>query len=259
MTQPLAIIPSYMRTPDDLAMLLACLRTLRATEPELEVLVVDDHSPYGEGLDELGALMSEIHFTMTLRPKNEGFAKTVNVGLRAALERDMDAVLVNADIEFETPWLYPFMANDADVMGALLLYPNGTIQHAGVYFSRLLRVFDHRFRYAPGDLPEAASMHDCIVTGALQYVRNETLREVGIYDDSFQMGYEDVDYCLRAFQAGRVCRYVPGVRAIHHESVFRGRPSPKIDDWQKRSFLRLNAKWSQNEMLKHAPAVGGKA
>ena len=252
MPDPLAIIPSYVRTPDDVEILMTTLRTLRETEPLLEVLVVDDASPYDEGLEQLGAAAIEQGFQLHRRSKNEGFAKTVNVGLRHALERDMDAVLVNADIEFEQPWLYPFQADDADLMGALLLYPDGTIQHAGVYFSRLLRVFDHRFRHGPGDLLEAREPQDCIVTAALQYIRLGTLHTVGVYDETFQMGYEDVDYCLRVFQAGLRCRYVPAVTAIHHESVFRGRPSPKVDDWQKRSFMRLVAKWPQAEMLKYA-------
>ena len=43
----------------------------------------------------------------------------------------------------------------AAVVGARLLYPNGLLQHAGVYFSRLNRGFAHRFNHGPGDLPEA--------------------------------------------------------------------------------------------------------
>ena len=38
------------------------------------------------------------------------------------------------------------------------------------------------------------------------------------------MGYEDVDYCLRVFQAGFPCVYEPAISAIHHESLFRSRP-----------------------------------
>jgi GT2 family glycosyltransferase len=57
------------------------------------------------------------------------------------------------------------------------------------------------------------------------------------------MGYEDVDYCLVAFQAGLQCAYEPKAIAIHHEGMFRHRdPSPKIREWTKRSWERLHEK-----------------
>ena len=64
----------------------------------------------------------------------------------------------------------------------------------------------------------------CPVTGAFQYIRPEVLEQVGLYDPGFRMGCEDVDYCLRVFQAGFACVYEPAIRAIHHESLFRSRP-----------------------------------
>ena len=54
------------------------------------------------------------------------------------------------------------------------------------------------------------------------------LERVGPYDPEFRMGYEDVDYCLRVFQAGFACVYEPAISAIHHESLFRSRPDEKL-------------------------------
>ena len=184
-------------------------------------------------VEEVSAATSRLQGELIAKPVNEGFSKTVNVALRQALEAGQDAVLVNAEVEFiDSGWLDVMRARvgeddaPASVVGARLLYPSGLIQHGGIFFS-LLHVFDHRFRYAPADLPEALYALTAPVTGALQLIRHEALTEVGLYDESFQMGLEDVDFCLRVFESGRSCVYEPTVRAFHHESLFRGRPSPK--------------------------------
>ena len=123
----------------------------------------------------------------------------------------------------------------AAVVGARLLYPNGCIQHAGVFFSARTRAFWHRCQYGPADLPEALVPVLCPVTGALQLIRHETLATVGLYDEEYRMAYEDVDYCLRVFESGLQCIYEPSVCAVHHESVFRGRSTPKLERWQQES------------------------
>ena len=86
----------------------------------------------------------------------------------------------------------------------------------------------HRFQYGPNDLPEALVPCRCPVTAALQLIRHETLETVGIYDEGYRMAFEDVDYCLRVFEAGLECIYEPSVRAFHREKFFRGRPSDTI-------------------------------
>lgn len=258
----LGIMPVFLRQPADLELVATAIRTYRET-CDAELLVIDDGSPAAGLIDEMALASSELEFDVYRKDVNSGFSSTVNVGIKRAAAEGKDALLVNADIDFfEAGWLERMLrqktsdgSREAEVVGALLLYPSGLIQHGGVFFSRLHRVFSHRFQFGPGDLPEAQVNYVCPVTGALQLIRHATLQEVGVYDESFRMGFEDVDYCLRVFQAGGECVYAPSVRAFHHESVFRGRPSPKIADWQALSFLRLYAKWPQGEMLKYATPV----
>jgi GT2 family glycosyltransferase len=95
----------------------------------------------------------------------------------------------------------------------------------------------------------------CPVTGALQLIRHETLETIGIYDPGFRMAHEDMDYCLRVFKSGRECIYEPSVCAFHHESVFRGRPTPKIQQWQVDSFKRLLDKWGTVDFSNFTPAL----
>jgi GT2 family glycosyltransferase len=259
---PLCVIPSYLRTPADLDLLVRCLVSLWTTAPEAGVLVVDDGSPERSLVGQLAVAIEELGYELVAKEENEGFSRTVNVGLRRALDAGRDAVLVNADVEFhEAGWLDRMVARTdtggapAAVVGARLLYPNGCIQHAGVFFSRRTRAFWHRCQYGPADLPEALDPVLCPVTAALQLIRHETLASVGLYDEGFRMAYEDVDYCLRVFAAGRECIYEPTVCAIHHESVFRGRSTPRIDAWQKESLERLKSKWMGADMTVFATPI----
>jgi GT2 family glycosyltransferase len=259
---PLCVIPSFLRTEADLDMLVRCLVSLWSTAPQADVLVVDDGSPGRSLLVPLAAAIEELGYELIAKEENEGFSRTVNVGLRRALETGRDAVLVNADIEFhEAGWLDRMLARTdtqgrpAAVVGARLLYPNGTIQHAGCFLSVRTRGFWHRCQFAPANLPEALTPVRCPVTAALQLIRHETLEQIGLYDEEFRMAYEDVDYCLRVFFAGLECIYEPSVCAIHHESVFRGRKDAKIEAWEEASLLRLGTKWRHADVTEFATPI----
>lgn len=204
MSASLVVVPVYLTQPSDLEVTLKMLESLRATEPEVECLLVDDASPAAELLAELEAATSRLEFELHRKSENEGFSRAVNVGLRRALNAGQNAVLVNADIEFiDKNWLKVMEARTsedgtrlASIVGGLLIYPTGLIQHAGIFFSLLHRCFDHWYKYAPADLPEALRPRRCPVTGALQFIRHECLSDVGLYDEEFRMGWEDVDYCV---------------------------------------------------------------
>lgn len=257
----LAIVPTYLRTLIDLQVLDTALRSLRATAGDAcDVLVVDDGSP--EHVAQLRVLADRHHADVVAKSQNDGFATTVNVGLRRALAEERDAILVNADLEFglTQDWLGLMLRQQrsddkgpASVVGALLLYPNGLIQHGGIYFSLLSREFGHRFNYGPGDLPEAQIATTCPVTGALQFIRHECLEKVGIYDETFKLGWEDVDYCIRVWLSGGECVYQPGIRAFHHESFFRGRPDEKIQRWTEDSWMRFCGKYSDTSFAEFVP------
>lgn len=258
----LAIIPSFVRNDKEVEVTLQTLKTLRQHEPDLEVLMVDDCSPYESGVDVLrekcaatdGARLHE-------KDLNEGFSAAVNVGLQECLDRGLDGILVNADIEFVMPFVEAFeqtvdsQGRPAAVVGALLFYPNHTIQHGGVFFGLFERGFDHKFRFSPGGLPEAHQSAVCPVTGALQYIRHSALEAVGLYDTGFGLGFEDVSFCLGVFDVGLECIYNPQVRAVHHESLFRGQRSEKIDKWHQDSLEYLRKKHGSTPLGRFVPSL----
>jgi len=159
---------------------------------------------------------------------NSGFAANVNRGLRAA-DRTQDVVVLNSDMEARPGWLacLQFAASqeeDVGIVGARLLYPDGRIQFAGT--ARNLGApewFDHRYRFKPADWGPAAIPGAVLaVTGACMYVRRETIERIGLLDERYPMAYEDVDWCLRAWQAGMRVMYFPGASLYHYESQTRG-------------------------------------
>jgi GT2 family glycosyltransferase len=260
--RPLCVVPTYLRTSEDLDMVVRCLVSLWGTADAPDALVVDDGSPEPELVALLGAAAAELGFELEAKPENEGFARTVNVGLRRALAEGRDAVLVNADIEFPGPgWLEAMLertdrqGRPAAIVGARLLFPNDCIQHAGLFFSSADHRWWHRCAHAPADLPEALVPTLCPVTGALQLIRHATLAELGLYDEAFRMGYEDVDYCLRAFAAGLDCIYEPAATAVHHESAFRSRQDEKLAQWHRESTARLMIKWRTADLSPFTPEL----
>lgn len=256
----LCVIPAFVRDDEELDVLLRCLVSLRATAPEAEVLVVDDASPARELIAALEVACEELAVALVSNDENSGFSTTVNAGLELALHTGRDAVLVNADVEFgERGWLERMHARKdtqgrpAAVVGARLLYPNGLIQHGGISLSMVHRDWVHRFQYGPADLPEALEPTLCPVTAALQFIRHETLAAVGLYDEGYKMCFEDLDFCLRVFDAGLECIYEPTVVATHREKFFRGKADAKIKRWTELSTARMLERWGGHDLSRWVP------
>ncbi|HTC58542.1 MAG TPA: glycosyltransferase [Solirubrobacteraceae bacterium] len=216
------VIPSY-RDAERVARLAASIHN---TVPAglARVIVADDAS----GGEHLAALRAIEGIEVVAGEANEGFAANVNRGLRAADEQQ-DVVVLNSDMEARPGWLacLQFAASQEDdvaIVGARLLYPDGRIQFAGT--ARNLGApewFDHRYRFKPADWGPAAIPGAVLaVTGACMYVRRAAIERIGLLDERYPMAYEDVDWCLRAWEAGMRVMYFPGACLYHYESQTRG-------------------------------------
>ncbi len=216
------VIPSY-RDADRVAALVA---SIRRTVPAgmARVIVADDAS----GPEHVAQLRSIEGIEVIAGERNEGFAANVNRGLRASAP-EHDVVVLNSDMEARDGWLACLQyaasrGEDVGIVGGKLLYPDGRIQFAGT--ARNLGApewFDHRYRFKPDDWGPAGLPGAVLaVTGACMYVRREVIDRVGLLDERYPMAYEDVDWCLRTWQAGYRVLYYPAASLFHHESVTRG-------------------------------------
>ncbi|HEY5271686.1 MAG TPA: glycosyltransferase [Acidimicrobiales bacterium] len=216
---------------DEPAMLATCARTLRADPgyDNFELVLVDNDS----ALPETSALLTELRAEPSVRvlqaPGPFNWAAINNAAARAC---DGEILLfLNNDIEARTPgWLDAMVGHvqrpEVGAVGARLLYADGTIQHAGVVVG-LGGIAGHVLRGLPGDRPGynslAISTRDCsVVTGAAMMVRRELFVDLGGFDETLAVAFNDVDFCFKLRERGYYVVFTPLAELIHHESKSRG-------------------------------------
>jgi GT2 family glycosyltransferase/glycosyltransferase involved in cell wall biosynthesis len=221
--QPVTIVIPTYGDPEHLVAAIDSIR--RTTSEDMVDIVVADDASAPEHLERLGQIPG---VRVVLGEANVGFAANANRGIAVADQRH-DVVLLNSDMLAMPDWLacLQYAAHsddDVGIVGAKLLYPDGRIQHAGVHRNLgAPQWFDHRFRFKPADHgPANVTVPALAVTGACMYVRREVIERVGPLDERYPMAYEDVDWCLRAWQAGFRVLYYPPATLEHHESATRG-------------------------------------
>jgi GT2 family glycosyltransferase len=218
------VIPAF----GDPAVLKPALRSLRRTVPrELVRTIVCDDGSAPAHVAALRALTDRYGAELVLGGGQRGFAANCNRGLRAT-RADEDVVLLNSDVVAHAGWLevlqHAAYEHRAGIVGARLVYPDETIQFAGMVRNPYHpEWFDHRHRGRDAELAEAQVMQATLaVTGACMYITRETLDDVGELDEGYEMAFEDVDFCLRAWDAGHRVLYAPASSLTHFESKTRG-------------------------------------
>lgn len=246
------VIPS--RDSYDLISRLFADLTLRTDYTNIEIIVVDNGTKDRRVLA-LYDKMRETHpaFRADIVEEPFNFARQVNRGLRAATG---DCVLLlNNDIQvIDAGWLAEMVSclsyPNAGIVGARLLYPNGSLQHAGVIVG-LGTVAGHWFCGMPGDYPGPMArlrvrQTFAAVTAACLLVSRACLAAVGELDEAnFAIAYNDIDFCLRAGRAGYRTVWTPFATLYHHESASRGSDETKANiDRFKREQDALRARYA---------------
>jgi glycosyltransferase involved in cell wall biosynthesis len=182
------IVPTLGARPE---MLDGCVRSIEQTAPDAVVVVQGDAA-------------------------RDGFAMTCNRGAKNA---DTDLLcFLNDDTVCHPGWLEAMVRRHRwGIVGAHLTYPDDRTQHSGVFFRRneVLEAFNRQRPAPSGEVPA--------VTGACLLISRELFDQLGGFDESFMNGYEDVDLCLRARQAGHGVWYAADSHVTHLESQSEGR------------------------------------
>jgi len=212
--------------------------------PAFEVLVIDNGTDDPEVLSLYQAYeKNHDNFSAHIRPEAFNFASSVNRGV--ALAKGEHILLLNNDVEvIDAGWLKEMVSclhfEDAGIVGAKLLYPDDTIQHAGVIVG-INNLAGHWFYKERQDYDgpmkrlHVRSSMTC-VTGAAMLISGECRQAVGKMDEeNFAVAYNDVDYCLRAHKAGFRIIWTPFASLYHHESATRG---PEKDPEKAARFKR---------------------
>jgi GT2 family glycosyltransferase len=201
-----------------------CLESIFASAPLVgaELVVVDDASTDStqEVLESYGDRVRSVRLK-----RNSGFATACNTGAAAAAA-GRHLVFLNNDTIAMDGWLdelvgYAEAHPEASVVGNRLLYPDMTVQHAGVVFSIAGDPL-HLYAGFPGDHPAVTkSRRFQAVTAACMLIRREVFEEVGGFDTDYHNDLEDVDLCLRLGQRGYEVHYCHTSTLFHLEQASR--------------------------------------
>lgn len=252
-----AVIIPTRNQPDLLA---RCLRSLESqTGIHTELILVDNESDDPTVFD----LYSDVCSRQSARLLSVGrpfnFSRMVNLGVKEATAKLI--VLLNNDIEFDNPLALAQMVAHASraevgVVGSRLLYPDGTVQHSGMYLrpgknKNYPIIAPHVSRGASRDAEGYLYQLQTIrnyqsVTGALIATRRDVFVELGGFDEErLPVEFNDVDFCLRVRKAGLrvICLPLDGI--FHAESSTRAGMETRAAERMRLDAMAVMAKrWS---------------
>lgn len=198
-----------------------------------EIVVVDNGSQtkaikklYKRYEDKLGTAQFRVHWDIA--PFN--FSKMVNLGAKQA--KGEYFLLLNNDTQIISPsnWLEEMVGyvrrKAIGGVGCKLLYPDNTLQHAGIICG-LGGVANHSHKFYPVTSPGYIGRLNIVSnyagsTAACLMVRREVWEELEGFDECLQVAFNDVDFCLRILAAGYRHVVLPHVWLYHFESKSRG-------------------------------------
>ncbi|MCF8240217.1 MAG: glycosyltransferase [Melioribacteraceae bacterium] len=195
-------------------------------EIDYEIIVVDNDSTDQTSF-EINKMQGEIRSLNYFKlDSNYGFGYACNYGAEKA--RGKYLVFLNNDTEPLKDWLFNAinsfkLSNRIGIVGSKLLYPDYTIQHCGIQFFKDVNPHFkfwplHRFMGKPADYPQANKPEIVrAVTGACLFIAKELFNEVGGFDLTYKMYFEDTDLNFKVKARGYNSFYQPASVVIHHE------------------------------------------
>lgn len=225
----------------------------RTKYPDIQLWIVDHASREKSTLSYLSRLSEDPRVRIIKYDGDFNFAAMNN---EAARQSKSDLVLfLNNDVQVRDPhWLTEMIrllqAPDVGAVGAKLLYPDGTIQHAGIVLG-IGGVADHINRLLPGKKPGYLSRarvtgEFSAVTAACMLIKRSVFEEVGGFDEvNLPVAYNDVDLCLRIREKGYRILWSAHSALNHVESASRGSELLSVNQARfQREYRYMKSKWS---------------
>lgn len=248
------LISIIIPNKDNVTMLRNCIDSLYEVNQyqNFEIIIVEnnskDHSIF-EYYKQIEREYSNIKIVMWEKEFN--YSAINNFGVSFAkgdyiLFLNNDTEVINKDSVSDMLGLC--MRADVGIVGAKLLYPNDTVQHAGIVLG-IGGFADHVFRNA--DSEEVGYMArariNCdysAVTAACMMVKKEVFLQVGGFDEEFKVGLNDVDFCLKVRDINKLVVFDAFSLWYHYESITRGYENTKEKSERFQSEIKLfKKKW----------------
>jgi GT2 family glycosyltransferase len=262
---PAPLVTIIIPTRDRLPLLERCVESVftKTRYPHFELIIVDNQSEDPRTAHYLHELASRRGVRVLRYDAPFNFSAINNLG--ASHARGEVLALINNDIEVISPdWLEELVSQawrpEIGAVGAMLYYPDDTIQHAGVILGLgstgiAAHPYSRRPRGHAGQMGRALLTQDVsAVTGACLVLRREVFEAVGGFDEAhLPIAYNDVDLCLRIRARGYRILWTPHAELYHHESASRGYENGPIALARFRKEIEYMMRpWAQ--ALRHDPA-----
>ncbi len=195
----------------------------KSTYDNIEIILISNN----DIPPDLAAWLAERQVKTILHKVPFNWSGVQNLGAAAATGDYL--LFLNDDMEVITPdWLESMLefaqVPEIGAVGARLFYPDGRLQHAGVCL--LDGNPTHAFHQYPGYHPgyffnNVLHRNVSAVTGACLLTRRDVFEEIGGFDVTFPLEFNDVDYCLKVVSSGKRIVYMPYAELYHYESATR--------------------------------------
>lgn len=247
----LSIIIPNMNHREDLKRCLDSIKR-KTTYQNYEIIIVENNSTESDIFAYYEELKEWDKITVITWEGEFNYSAINNYGVSHA--KGEYYLLLNNDVEVITPgWLEEMLMygqrNDVGAVGAMLYYPNDTVQHAGVILG-IGGVAGHSQKhFAKGDTGYYNRL--CVpqdltaVTAACVLVRASVYREVQGLDEEYKVAFNDVDFCMKIRKAGYRIVFTPFAELYHYESISRGdEDTPEKVQRFGNEVVRFQTKWS---------------
>ena len=225
---PLAsiIIPTY----NGYGILKNCIDGIikKTSYKNYEIIVVNNNSTDEQTIKYLESINALSNIKVIDYNKPFNYSAINNFAVKSA-KGDV-LVLLNNDTEvINDDWLRELVSHalrpEIGVVGAKLLYPDNTIQHAGVLIVKYMPV--HTYNYLNKDETGYFGRANLIqnysaVTGACMVLKKELYMKAGGMDENLPIAYNDIDFCIKIMQLGYFNLFTPYSVLYHYESKTRG-------------------------------------
>jgi GT2 family glycosyltransferase len=227
-------------TKNALSLTRKCIESLRkhTNYPNYEILVVDNQSDDPMVKEYLSSESSENRLKVMQYDKPFNHSEINNVAVKS-IDSEF-VVLMNNDVEILShKWLEQLVATaqideSIGVVGGLLLYPNGKVQHGGMILG-ISGLAGHAHKHLDAKCSGYFGRLHCLqemsgITAAFSLIKKSAFEVVGGFNsERYPTSFNDVDLCIRLRKEGYRCVYNPMVKAIHHESKTRPITREELD------------------------------
>lgn len=226
-----SLVSIIIPNKDNRDILKKCIDSIlqKSTYDNYEIIVVENNSTEPETFDYYKKIEKDDRIRVIKWEKDFNFSAINNFAVKHANGEYI--IFLNNDIEVKTPsWVEGMLGNaqrsDVGIVGCRLIYPDNTIQHAGVVIGIggiAANIFTNLPAARSGYMHRASTQVDySAVTAACMMISKSLFERIGGFEEKLTVAFNDIDLCLRVREQDYLVVYDAYVEMIHYESKTRG-------------------------------------